>query len=170
MIIRIFGAFLIIGGCTGVGFAVSGNYRRQERAMEELLRCLQWMSCELNYRIPPLPVLCRSASEICQGPVSKVMLQLADELDRQLTPDVATCIHAALSAVPGIPDKAEAHLRRLGKSLGRFDLQEQIASLEAAMAGCRQELETISGNREVQTRNYQTLGLCAGAALVIIFL
>lgn len=170
MMMKIFGALLIVGGCTGVGFAVSGNYRRQERAMEELLRCFQWMSCELSYRTPPLAVLCRGASDSCQGAVSKVMFQFAYELDRQLTPDVSTCLQAALAAVPGLPETVEKHFMNLGTSLGRFDLQGQLAGLDAAMDRCKQDLDRLSGDREVRTRNYQTLGLCAGAALVIMFL
>lgn len=170
MTIRILGAFLIIVGCTGVGYALSRNYRREEQAMEELVQCLEWMICEMGYRMPPLASLFRGAANVCKGVVSETMEQLAYELEQQLTPNVGACMYAAIAAVPNLPEKPANHLRSLGTSLGQFDLEGQINRLEAAAALCKQDLQRMSSGREARLRNYQTLGICAGVALVIIFI
>lgn len=170
MTIRILGAILIISGCTGVGYALSRNYRREERAMEDLVQCLEWMMCEMNYRMPPLAALFRGAAEVCKGTVSQTMGQMAYELEQQLTPNIGACMHAAIAAVPNLPEKPGDHLRALGTSLGHFDLEGQIDRLQAASILCKQELKRMSNERETRLRNYQTLGICAGVALVIILL
>ena len=57
----------------------------------------------------------------------------------------------------------------LGTSLGRFDLTGQLNGLEQVRSHCRRELEALAGNRDQRVRGYQTLGICAGAALAILF-
>lgn len=170
MTIKILGAFLIIAGSAGVGYALSRNCRREEQALGELVRCLEWMICEMNYRMPPLASLFRGAADVCKGAVSQTMGQFAYELERQLTPNVDACMYAAIAAVPNLPEKTAEHLRSLGTSLGQFDLEGQIDRLQAASVLCKQDLQRMSNGRETRLRNYQTLGICAGVALVIIFI
>ena len=170
MITKIFGAALIIFGCGGVGFSMIRNYKREEKALEELLRAIEWMILELNYRMPPLAVLCRDASKIHNGVVSQVLDKFSRELDQQVTPDVSACMHAALSTSSNLPEFARIQLKQLGTSLGGFDLQGQLSELEGAAKRCRNELEIMRNGREGRLQNYQTLGLCAGAALVIFLL
>ena len=57
-----------------------------------------------------------------------------------------------------------------GAYLGRFDLPGQKQGLEEVREACRMELEALGKNRETRLRSYGTLGLCAGAALAILFL
>jgi hypothetical protein len=54
--------------------------------------------------------------------------------------------------------------------MGKFDIDGQINGLEAVRSLCRRMLDELTSGREVRLRNYQTLGLCAGAALVILFI
>jgi hypothetical protein len=62
------------------------------------------------------------------------------------------------------------NLQLLGASLGRFDLDGQLTALETARASCRHCLEGLESNRDIRLRNYQTLSLCAGAALALILI
>ena len=57
----------------------------------------------------------------------------------------------------------------MGSSLGRFDLEGQLQGLESVRIYCREQLDELSKDRDVRLRSYQTLGLCAGAALAILF-
>ena len=58
----------------------------------------------------------------------------------------------------------------LGRTLGRFDLDGQLIGLENARRDCRRAVDALSENRDNRLRCYQTLGLCAGAALAILFI
>ena len=63
----------------------------------------------------------------------------------------------------------EKHLfRNLGSSLGRFDLSGQLKGLQSVRGECLRELESLEKNQPERLKSYQTLGMCAGAALVII--
>ncbi len=167
---KLLGAVLIIVGCGGIGFSMCHTHRRLEQALEQLMRSLDWMVWELNCRMPPLNALCRGAAQVSKGSVRRVLDKLAQELDAQVTPDASSCMTAALAKVPNLPPQLTEHFQNLGTSLGHFDLQGQIAALESASMLCRRDLDELGRNRQLRLRNYQTLGICTGVALVILFL
>lgn len=164
------GAVFIILACGGFGILLAANHRREERTLRQLICALDLMACELQYRLTPLPDLCRQAGQESRGCVGEVLRRLSDELDSQVAPEVGSCMSAALGAVKDIPSKTEAAFRQMGRSLGRFDLPGQMKGLEALRADCRRELDALSQNKDTRLRSYQTLGFCAGAALAILFL
>ena len=61
-------------------------------------------------------------------------------------------------------------LLNLGNSLGLFELEGQIKGVESVRNDCAQQLKQLSHNDQLRLRSYQTLALCAGAALAIIFI
>lgn len=170
MSIKIIGAMLIVAGCGSVGFSMAAAHRREERSLRQLIGALDYMGCELQYHLTPLPDLCRCAAAESGGCVRQVLLLLASELENQIAPDVASCMNAAIAKTPKLTTLARNNLTRLGASLGRFDLPGQLKGLESSRQLCRQDLDELSKDRDLRLRNYQTLGLCAGSALAILFL
>lgn len=164
------GALLIIIGSGSVGFAMSAAHRREEHNLRQLISALDFMQCELQYRLTALPDLCRITAGQCSGSLRTVFQTLANELEDQISPDVFHCMNAALAKAPNIPKQTGEVLRILGRTLGRFNLDGQILGLENARHNCRTMLENLSMNRDVRLRSYQTLSLCTGAALAILFL
>lgn len=169
MNLKLVGAVLIIGGCAGVGFSMAAAHRREEAALRQLIGALDYMGCELQYHLTPLPELCRKAAGECTGAVKQVLLQLSAELEGQIAPDATSCMNAAIARTPRLPQRTRKNLLALGSSLGRFDLQGQLSGLDNARNQCRRELDALSKDRDVRLRSYQTLGLCAGSALAILF-
>lgn len=169
MTIKMMGAMLIIGACGLFGFSIAASSRREESALRELIAALDYMACELQYRLTPLPELCRLAGVECKKGTGKVLLQLAEELESQISPDVESCMNIALKSGSDQPRLVTEAFRLLGSSLGRFDVEGQMNGLESVRSFCRRELEAMSLNRDARLRSYQTLSLCAGAALAILF-
>ena len=58
---KYFGALLVILGCGGFGFSLAAAHRREEVHLRQLMDSLQYLHCELEYHLTPLPVLCRTA-------------------------------------------------------------------------------------------------------------
>lgn len=164
------GAMLVILGCGGFGFMMAMSHRRTESTLRQLIGALDYMECELHYRLTPLPQLCRQTAAESSGCIRTVFSELAHELEDQISPDVKSCMDAALAKAGELPLQAKKVLLTMGQTLGRFDMDGQMQGLSGARQLCRRELELLSENREVRLRNYQTLGLCAGAALAILFL
>ncbi len=170
MTVKVIGAVLVIVACGGYGFSLAGRCRREEALLVRLLQILVWMESELEYHLTPLPQLCRDISEQCQGSLKRVFSGLATELENQISPDAACCMEAALAKVRDLPLSVHNLLSALGRGLGRFDLSGQIRELEAVHLQCAGQLEAFRGNRDQRIRSYQTLGICAGIALVILFI
>lgn len=169
MTIKWIGALLIVLGCGGVGFTMAACYKREEKLLRILIRGLDYMTCELQFRLTPLPQLCRQAGKECGGTVGQAFSNLAMELESQISPDADACMYAALSRMEDLPPSTEEALRLLGKSLGRFDLAGQLQGLEQVRLHCRRGLTALESGRDQRIRGYQTLGVCAGAALAILF-
>lgn len=164
------GAALIILGCGGFGFSLAASHRSAENALRQLTAALDYMECELRYHMTPLAMLCKSAGRERSGIVKAVLLQLAAELDAQVTPEVSTCMEVSLCRVGDMPRQVRSVFTELGQTLGRFDLNGQIKGLCSARHRCRWELDALNRNRDTRLRSYKTLGLCAGAALAILFI
>ena len=170
MQIQWIGAILIVAGCGGVGFSMAIFDKREMDALKNLLDALSFMRNELCYRVTPLQELCAKASDACSGCIQRFLLQLSEEVANQLAPDVACCLRTALSKCQDIPEKTRALLCRLGLNLGLFGLEEQLSGLDALLAEGNALREQLERNRAQRLRSYQTLGLCAGAALALLFL
>lgn len=164
------GALLIIGGGGMFGFSLAAAHKREEKALLSLISALDYMQCELQYRQAPLPELCRLAGSQNKNHIGQVLLMLARELECQISPDVECCMEAALQSDFNLPSRSRIAFETLGQSLGRFDLDGQVQGLESVRAFCRAELEKLGKDRDVRLRSYQTLGLCAGAALAILMI
>lgn len=167
--IRMIGACCIVIGCGTFGFAMAAASRREERQMELLLRSLEYMSCELNYRQTPLAILCRDAALGERGVVPDFFRELAKELEKGEAPDVQVCVYEALQRVQPCPSIRRL-LRQLGANLGRFDLPGQLRGLEGAIRSTGEALRTVKDGAPERRRSFQTLGLCTGAALAILCL
>lgn len=161
---------MVVLGCGGFGFSLAGAHKKEENALRQLLSALDYMECELQFRLTPLPELCHLAGQEAKGAVRDVMLTLSRELDEQSAPDVGSCMNAAVDSSGTLPPRIKEILLQMGRSLGRFDLEGQLKGLEAARGACRRELDALTHNRDNRLRSYQTLGLCAGAALAILLI
>lgn len=170
MSLKIFGAVLIVVGCGGVGMMIASSYAKQERLLRQLISVFDYMECELQYRLTPLPDLCRNAAQQSCGVLQRFFLLLSHELEDQISPDVERCVSAAVTKSKELPKLLSDALLLLGHTLGRFDLEGQVRGLEAVRQECRQTLCGLDRNKSIRLRSYQTLGLCAGAALVILFI
>ena len=167
---KLYGAICVVVGCGGWGFSVAAQYLHRIRMLRQLVCVLDYMECELQYRSTALPLLCRQASSVCSGKISAVFYCLSEELESQISPNVVCCMTAALNKTHGLPRVIVCFLRNLGVTLGKFDLSGQLKGIDSIRQECRQKLDCLQTNHESRIRTYQTLGLCAGAAIAILFI
>lgn len=170
MILKIFGALLIIVACSSFGVFATSSHRKSVKAMQQLLGAITFIEHELQYRMSSLPDIFHQTAAYCKGPVGRFFGLLADELEKQIAPDIGFCIEAALSQTEELPLLAKKGIHLLGKSLGRFDVENQLEELAIVRTECTSILSSYTDNQEVRLRSYQTLALCAGAAVAILLI
>lgn len=169
MNLKLLGVLAVVIGCGGFGFRLAALHRAEEKHIRQLLTVLDQFQCELEYRLTPLPDLCRIACGICTGKLRSLFLTLAAELDQQISPDASCCMNASVSN-SDLSRSMKRLLRELGRSLGCFDLSGQLRGIESVRSLAQEALQQSVKDRDVRIRSYQTLGLCAGAALAILLL
>ncbi len=168
---KILGSALIIICCGWFGFSLAAAHKKQEYYLRQMIGALDYMQCELQFRLTSLPELCTQVSEYCRiGPVAQFFSNLHMELEQQVSAQVQPCVEAALAKTPKMPLICKNYILQLGKSMGQFDLEGELQGLEAVRDQCRQALQEICSGKDEQRRSYQTLGICAGAALVIVLI
>lgn len=170
MTVKIIGAVLILAACGSFGLIIAYHHKREVGTLKKLIGALDFLECELQYRMSALPDLCRQTAAETDGIVRQVFMRLANELEDQISPDVRRCMQSVLAKTKDVPTVTVECLQLLGDSLGRFDLQGQLKGLQNVRQTCRGKLNKLMGNAEVRLRSYQTLGLCAGAAIVILLI
>lgn len=169
MMLRIYGAIFIIAAGWLSGIVYTAALRRETQNLKALLDSVGEMECELQYRLTPLPALCKQASEHTRGIVATVLCALGEEMERQIAPDVDSCMHAVLQAHP-MSEAMDRVFRAMGSNLGRYDVAGQLKGLEYTRALCTQQLEHLTANQDNRIRSCRTLGVCAGMALAILLI
>ena len=167
--LRLMGAGCILAGSGAFGFVMAAATRREEQQLRQLLGALEYLSCELCYRLTPLPGLCRGAADERGGAVGDFFQELARELDRQAEPDVQSSVKSLLERTVR-PPSVKGILEELGRTLGRFDLPGQLKGLELSIRETERLLRLIRDGAPERRRSWQTLGLCVGAALAILLI
>lgn len=163
------GAICIVAGCGGCGYLMAAQHMAKIRQLQNLIAALDYMRSDLQYRCTPLPQLCRQAGQLNQGKIKQIFILLADELEAQISPNVHRCMATVLDKLGAIDQVLHGILMELGLNLGRFDMNGQLRILEYTQDLCRENLTKLTQNKDSRLRSYQTLGLCAGAALAILF-
>jgi stage III sporulation protein AB len=170
MTLRWIGAALIVAGTGSVGFKMVNGVQKESSLLRELIQSLDLMCWELECRRPPLHQLCCAASRDEHGGVARVLRELSSELERRIAPDAGSCMAATLKKIKDLPPSVRELFTELGTSLGRFDLEGQLEGLEAVKRSAQRKLTTLEEGKKERLRSYQTLGICAGIALAILFL
>lgn len=168
MMYKIIGSVLVVLTCGGFGFSVAASHRKTVRLLNSLIAGISYMRCELEYRSTPLPELCGKTAAMLPDKVGLFFKKLSDELNSQICPDVKSCALNALSKIRDMPSAIEACIMELSATLGYFDLNGQLEGLAQAESKAQHELEKFTIDLDKRLRSYQTLGLCAGAALAIL--
>lgn len=166
---KIIGAVCVMIGCGAFGFLLAFQQRRCMRHLQSLIDTLDRMEWELSYRGTPLPQLCRSSVNQKSGMIQEIFFSLATELESQIAPDPERCMAAVLGRSKDLEEVVSEALMELGSNLGKFDLEGQLRGLNQTKAFCKDRLNALTQNKTQRLRSYQTLGLCAGAAIVILF-
>lgn len=168
MSLKWIGAICIIVGCGGWGFIMAAYYHSRIRMLRQMISALEFMQYEIRYRHTPLPELFMSAGQMVSGKLRQVYIEIGKELSTQILPNASLCVNIAVEKSPELPICIKECILDIGKTLGRFDVDGQVWGLEVAAQGCERQLKALTDNKDMRVRGYQTLGLCAGAAVAIL--
>lgn len=166
MIQKWIGAGCVFLACGVIGFGAAASLRKEEQLLMQSRRLLEKMESELFCRATSLPQLCLCVDG-CGKQLERIYHSLSECLNEQVFSDASGCMEAVLCREK-LPQSVENVHKMLGQTLGGYDLGGQLEELAAVKAACQDAIDTLRENMTQRVRSYQTLGLCAGAALAIV--
>lgn len=170
MIVKLLGAVCVMVVCGGFGAMLAYTKIKEINLLNQWVRMLLRLENEIHYRLKAIPDIFRQISAEESGVLSDFLLQTAIEMENQIQPDVSRCMAVSASSLVGIPNSVIKLIEHLGNELGRYEVEGQITGIKQIRLKAEELLSVLERDRIKRIRGYQTLGICAGAALVIIFI
>lgn len=128
------------------------------------------MGTEIGFAATPFARLCERAAETDGDAVGAFFRSLAKTALRPELPAEGRTRSAAREAGLSLPQPAMTALERLFDGFGSFDREGQLCQLRLAQAELARLDEELRQSMDGRCRSYQTLGLAAGAAILILVL
>ena len=167
---QLLGAMLIAASSWALGIAYVNMEKRRLRALRSAEHMLRMMSGELSTRMPPLPELFSQLEQRCDDAAAAFVSNINDRLpslgERMFTDIWNDSLSQSFSLLP-LEDREI--LSTLGNSLGRYDLESQLAELGFAL----DQLGTAIARHSTSLPERKRLGMglaWAGGALLVIAL
>ena len=170
MIVRLCGALFLIAGCGGVGFLMVSRSRKELRMLQQLEQYIQNIACDLQYHMASLPQLLRAGEHLLSGELRDLIQCFIMELESQIAPNAACCMGAACSAHPQFSWNVKTILLKMGDSLGNFDLQGQLVSLESVKTTCKTQAAYQENRLTGYARCCKAYSLGLGVILALILI
>ena len=170
MTLKILGVLFVVFGCGLIGFLLSAGKKYEIKTLEKFIAAVEQMSCELQFRLTPLPELCRFLASSSSGCIQSYFLRLAEALESNRYPDADQCALQALNACGNIPGSTRRIIEDFANTLGRYDVEGQLQGLDALHQMGIQRLSKLTENLDGRTHCYQTLGICSGFAVAILLI
>lgn len=153
----------------GLGAVRTLNHRVNE--LQQLVIGIEIMERELRHRLAPLPELFHRAAEQTEGRASRFFALCehgATHLNGRSFQSVWS--EAEEEAQLRLDDTDFLHLEPLGAVLGRYDSESQRQALAATKARLERQYEEAREQSKRLGKVYGTLGVTAGAFLIILLL
>lgn len=169
---RLIGALLVIGAAGSFGVNSMWRMSLRVRALRGLITALEMMRSEICDRMTPLPELVNLLCEEISPPANRLFLRLRQamgELGIQrfsyIWSDVVDHAHE-LELEAG----ERQVLSDLGKTLGRYDIENQRHMISYTLRRLEGFLEKAEEARRTQGKVHAVLSLAVGAFVVLILL
>lgn len=170
--LRTIGVVLVVLGPSMMGFSKALSLKAHARFLSDFVAALELMRAEICTRLTPIPelvaYLAKSAPTGCRAfyaGLEQRMGLLGEASFLQLWEQEADAL-----TEPQLSGEERSAVKALGMSLGRYDVQEQQAAIDMAIARLTVLAEEARKQSAVQGRLWTGLGVTGGLMLAIIML
>ena len=170
MIVRQIGCVLLLSACVSAAFVRLKFEKNHLLSVSSIADMLELMHGELLARSAPLPELTDYLSEKTSGQAFVFLINLKAGFKRLGKEDFSVLWDGAVNNADYLNVYERQELSRLGKILGRCDLETQAAAIKRTEEIYRREIE--STRKELPQKRKLIMGVygCFGIILLIVLL
>jgi len=166
------GAIMIIGATAMLGLSSVWRMSARVRVLTGLMAALEAMKSEICDRMTPLPELIEQLTREADPPLDRFFHRVAQEMAAIGMRSFYLIWKAAVESSEELALTAGERqtLIDLGRSLGRYDTEEQRDAFAYALRRLEGHLRRTEEARREQGRVHTVLGIAAGVFVVMILL
>jgi len=166
------GAALVIGASAAFGLGSMWRMSLRVRVLRDLLTALGTMKNEICDRTTPLPTLIDHLAAETKPPVYRFFHRLQQKMADLGTRSFYAIWREAVeeSGELELEETERATLADLGKTLGRYDIEEQAHTLRYTIRRLEGFLERAEEKKRLQGKVHAVLGMAVGVFVVLILL
>ena len=170
--VSVIGAILIIGATAAVGLSSVWRMRTRIRVLSGLMAALETMKSEICDRLTPMPELLEQLARESDPPVDRFFHRAVREM---AAIGIQSFYFIWKAAVEGSPEleltsNERQTLTDLGRTLGRYDTEEQRDALLYTLRRLERHLRCAEEERVKHGRVHAVLGIAVGVFVVVILL
>lgn len=166
-----FGAALVLAAAGTSGFVVAGSYSQRPALLRALHGALTMLLTEIRYGATPLPEALERVARHGPRAAAPFFAEAAKSLHAFGSVSTAEAWQRAVAAQRSrwaLTAADEAVLLELAPYLGQTFVDDQERHLRLALAQLSNHLQEAAAEAAVQSRLWRSLGVCAGALLVLL--
>jgi len=169
--LKFLGILAVIGSCLGIGLMRVKAAGQEIRTLHSLMRGIRVMRAELSCRLCPLEELLVMAANLA-GAETGVFFQSCAASLSGLNENsfVDLWIDACRKCLPALSAESRGQLETLGASLGRYELDEQLAACDRYLRCAEETANGLLARLPEQRKLSLALSAAAGAFLCLLIL
>ncbi len=173
MYIKIIGSLCLMLTATAVGFFKAELLCVRVKRLMELKRMMIFLQGELRVYKATLSEAFASVAERLEEPFGSALEKMALQMEQQNSPGFSAIwqeMEKKMLQEEGFLKEDEALFRMLQNSLGYLDLTMQTEALNLAIFQTDEAMKEAKEQQRVKGKLYKTMGVTAGAFLVLLIL
>ena len=159
------GIFMISAACASFGVISVKGMKRHIELLGALCGSLRYISAEIGTRLRPLPALIAELAGRGDA-AGEFYTRLAGKLDSIGEVDFSALWASSLECLTPLSRDELSALRALGDVLGRYELQEQLESIDICIDTLSRSLRALQAQYPDGRR--LALGLSAAAGILVL--
>lgn len=174
---KLAGAAMVIGGASGCGFWLAGQYGQRLRELEQLRQMIFLLKGQILYANAPLSEAFETVGSRTEGALAELFVTVAERIDGQQGESFYQIWQEEIAA-SGITGKNTGSLAlsksdrqalvSLGEHLGFLDRDMQERNLLLYLEQLDMRIQQMREHKQERCRLYTSLGIMGGLFLTIL--
>ena len=168
LVIKIVIYSFIFLSCSLIGILISKKYVNRVNELRDFKNALNIFKTKIKYTYEPLPEIFAEISESIDSNISSVF-KIASEKMNACAAGEAWELALKMDEL-NIDEEDRNILRKLGKLLGKTDMQGQVNQIEMTSEFLDKQIRKAENQKDKSEKMYRILGMIIGMAIVIMLI
>ena len=159
---------LIFGTSLIIGFLISKKYSNRVEILKEFKNAINILETKMKFTYEPLREIFDEISNLSSDSISNIFLNANKKMENLPASDAWQ--EAVSSSNLDLKDEDINVLSRMGKMLGKTDLEGQVSEIELTLSFLDNQIKNAEEEKTKNSKLYKTLGVTLGLAIIIILM